>query len=182
MHKRDGEADALNDELMRFVRLMKTGAQRDVGMDRSLLLLLSPLMHDGPMRLRDLAEAKGSDASTVSRQAAQLVRAGLIRREPDPADRRACRVTLTDDGRDVCRQMIATRRRAIADALARWSPEKIQAFTEMFREFNQAVEAHQAALAYDAIPGSRVPTPSSGPADTTALAGASVGRQPRERV
>ncbi len=78
---------------MRFYRLLKNAAHSEVGTDRSLLQLLWPLMHEGPMRLRDLAEAKGSDASTVSRQAAQLVRAGLIRRDPDPYDRRACLVT-----------------------------------------------------------------------------------------
>jgi DNA-binding MarR family transcriptional regulator len=146
MHRADerasgGWADELNDELIRFVRLVKTAAHNDVGLDRSLLHLLWPLMHEGPMRLRDLAEAKGSDASTVSRQAAQLVRSGLIRRDPDPYDRRACLVTLTDGGRDMCQRMIDARREAIADALKAWSPERVRAFTEMFREFNQAIEA-----------------------------------------
>jgi DNA-binding MarR family transcriptional regulator len=137
-------ADELNDELMRFVRLLKSAAHNEVGMDRSLPQLLWPLMHEGPMRLRDLAEAKGSDASTVSRQVAQLVRTGLIRRDPDPYDRRACLVTLTDGGRDMCQRMIDARREDIADALKDWGPERVRAFTEMFREFNQAVEASQA--------------------------------------
>ncbi len=39
--------------------------------------------------------------------------------------------------------MIDTRREAIAAALKGWSPQRIRAFTEMFREFNQAVEASQ---------------------------------------
>jgi DNA-binding MarR family transcriptional regulator len=166
----DTVADELNDELMHFVRLMKSAAQTEVGMDRSLLLLLSPLLHEGPMRLRDLAEAKGSDASTVSRQAAQLVRAGLLRRDPDPMDRRACLVTLTDGGRDFCQQLMAARRRAIAEALREWSPERLRAFTEMFREFNRAVEAHQASPS-SAIAGSRsTASPPAGAADTKALA------------
>jgi DNA-binding MarR family transcriptional regulator len=168
---RDREADELNDELMRFVRLLKMAAQGEVGLDRSLVMLLWPLLHEGPMRLRDLAEAKGSDASTVSRPPAQLVRAGLLRRDPDPADRRACLVDLTEGGRDFCERLIAARRRAITDALQDWSPERVRAFTEMFREFNQAVEASQAAAPPSAMPGSRgTAWPPAGVAETTALA------------
>jgi DNA-binding MarR family transcriptional regulator len=139
----DVNTDELNEELMRFVRLLKSAAHGEVGADRSALLLLWPLVHDGPMRLRDLAEAKGSDSSTVSRQAAQLVRAGLIRRDPDPDDRRACLLAVTEGGRGACQQMIDNRRRAIADALRDWEPERLRAFTEMFREFNRAVEENQ---------------------------------------
>src|SRR5262245_33317318 len=137
--------EELSDELFRFVRLLKATAHTEAGHDRSALLLLSPLMYEGPMRLRDLAEAKGSDASTVSRQVAQLVRTGLIRRDPDPGDGRACRLALTDGGRGVCHQMIEARRQAIADALRDWNPARIRTFTRMFREFNSAVEAHRDA-------------------------------------
>jgi DNA-binding MarR family transcriptional regulator len=165
MHTEAGVADELSEELMRFVRLLKSATQSELGADRSQLLLLWPLMHDGPMRLRDLAEAKGSDASTVSRQAAQLVKAGLLRRDPDPLDRRACLLALTEGGRDVCRRLTDARRRAIAEALREWSPERVRAFTEMFREFNRAVEAHQPLL-----PGIPDATPPAGADDTTALA------------
>jgi DNA-binding MarR family transcriptional regulator len=135
--------DELNDELTRFVRLLKAAAPTEAGQDRSALQLLSPLMHEGSMRLRDLAEAKGSDASTVSRQVAQLVRAGLIRRDPDPGDGRACRLALTEGGRGVCERMIDARRRAIAEALREWDADRIRDFTRMFRDFNRAVEAHR---------------------------------------
>jgi len=85
-------------------------------------------------------------------------------------DRRACLVTLTEGGRDFCQRLMATRRRAIADALREWSPERVRAFTEMFREFNRAVEAHQATPP-SAMPGSRsTASPPAGVAETTALA------------
>jgi DNA-binding MarR family transcriptional regulator len=140
-------AAELNEELMRFVRVLKTTSHSEVGADRSALLLLWPLVHDGPMRLRDLAEAKGSDASTVSRQAAELVRAGLIRRDPDPDDRRACLLAVTDGGRTAWQRMIDARRDMIADALQDWAPERLRLFTELFREFNRAVEARQTSPA-----------------------------------
>src|SRR5262245_22596583 len=119
-------ADELNQELMRFVQLLKSAPTSDAGPDRTALLLLWPLMHTGPMRVRDLAATKGLDASTISRQVAQLVDAGLVRREPDPADRRAWLLVLTDGGRGACRHLIDARRRAIGEALRDWDPDRVR--------------------------------------------------------
>ena len=133
----------LNNEIMRFVRLLKASAARQTTPDRSASLLLWPLLHEGPMRLRDLAAAKGSDQSTVSRQAAELERSGLVRREMDPLDRRARRLALTERGREACWLMIEGRRRSIEEALGHWSDDRVARFKEQFRQFNEAVEAHQ---------------------------------------
>jgi DNA-binding MarR family transcriptional regulator len=145
----------LTDQMMRFVRLLKASAAMPVAQDRSALQLMWPLLHEGPMRLRDLAEHKGVDQSTVSRQAAHLVTSGLVQRDPDPADRRACLLVLTDRGRNVCQELMDGHRRAIGEALAGWSEERLAAFVEMFRDFNEAVEAQQAfaGSTITAVPG-----------------------------
>src|SRR5258705_13409065 len=88
----------LTDEIGRFARLVRTSTPADAAPDRSALSMLLPLMRGGPMRLRDLADARGADPSTVSRQAAQLVQAGLIERDADPADGRARQLSLTEAG------------------------------------------------------------------------------------
>jgi DNA-binding MarR family transcriptional regulator len=133
----------LADEVMRFVRLLKSAGSMPAAQGRSSLLILWPLLHEGPMRLRELAEHKGVDQSTISRQAASLVQSGLLRRDPDPADRRACLLALTERGRDFCRELVESRRQAIADALGGWSPDRVALFVELFRDFNAAVEAQQ---------------------------------------
>jgi DNA-binding MarR family transcriptional regulator len=138
-----GPLHELNAELMRFVRLLKAGNANASGPDRSALLLLWPLLHAGPMRLRELAAARGSDASTVSRQAAQLVKVGLVRRDVDPDDRRACLLAVTDEGRAACQRMIESRLRSISEALQDWEEERVIEFTRLFSEFNRAVEVHQ---------------------------------------
>lgn len=150
----DALAD-LNDELLRFIRLLKAGHTSSVAQDRSALQILFPLLHEGPMRLRDLAEHKGVDQSTVSRQAAQLVHTGLVRRDPDPADRRACLMVLTDRGRDVCHELVESRRRSIERALRGWSEERVALFVELFRDFNEAVETEQSQTGpnVSAVPG-----------------------------
>lgn len=143
MTERSTVAGELTDEVLRLLRLLKMTVPVEPGLDRSALLLLIPLVHHGPMRLRDLASAKGADPSTVSRQAAQLVSAGLVSSEADPADGRARRMALTDAGLAACRRMTEARAAAIAEALGDWSDEQLTTFARLFREFNACVEAHQ---------------------------------------
>jgi DNA-binding MarR family transcriptional regulator len=135
----------LADELTRFVRL---GARAkgmlnasDLGAEFSALMLLFPLRHLGPMRVTDLAEVKQADPSTISRQVAQLVKAGLARREADPVDGRASRLAVTDTGLAACQRLHKARHALLSQALSDWPPERITAFADLFTEFNSSVEA-----------------------------------------
>lgn len=142
-----GASDQLITELIRFSRLaarMKAMlSQHDPGGDQSALLLLGPLMQEGPLRVTDLAELRYADPSTVSRQAAQLVRTGLVRREADPVDGRASRLALTAAGQATCRRMQAARRDFVDGALRDWPAERVALFTDLFRDFNSSVEAYR---------------------------------------
>jgi DNA-binding MarR family transcriptional regulator len=142
--KRD-VTNRLGDELVRFHRLgarlkgmLDTGA---LGAEFSALMLLYPLNAMGPMRVTDLAEVKQADPSTVSRQAAQLVKAGLARREADPVDGRASRLAVTEAGRRVVERMHDARHDLICQALGDWPAEKADAFAGLFEEFNSSIEA-----------------------------------------
>lgn len=146
-----GPIHELHAEVLRFVRLLKHSVKPAAVPDQSSLLLLWPLLADGPMRLRELAESKGVDASTASRQAAQLVRAGLIRRDPDPEDGRAALLDVTDEGRAVCHRLMESRRQSIEDALRDWSPERIASLADLLRDFNVAIEAQQRAATPDTL-------------------------------
>lgn len=138
-------AGRLADELVRFTRL---GARAkgmlhvgDFGAEYSALMLLFPLRHLGPLRVTDLAEVKGADPSTISRQAAQLVKAGLARREADPADGRASRLAVTEHGLTACRELHEARNALISEALRDWPAERVRTFADLFQEFNSSVEA-----------------------------------------
>ena len=142
---RDDATGRLADELLRFVRL---GARAkgmlsagDLGAEFSALMLLFPLRHMGPMRVTDLAEIKQADASTVSRQAAQLVKAGLARREADPADGRVSRLAITESGLAACQQLHEARHALLSQVLSEWPPERVDTFAGLFAEFNSSVEA-----------------------------------------
>ena len=56
---------------------------------------------DGRLRVGELAAALGLTVGGTSKLVDRMAGAGLLRREPDAADRRASRVVLTDAGR-VC--------------------------------------------------------------------------------
>ncbi len=75
-----------------------------------------------PMRMSDLAGLLELDLSTVSRQARQLVDGGLVTRVADPADGRACLVSLSDRGRDVLEAVRSARHDVLRNALDAWSP------------------------------------------------------------
>ena len=135
----------LADEIVRFVRLggrakgmLNAG---DLGAEFSALMLLFPLRHLGPMRVTDLAEVKQADPSTVSRQAAQLVKAGLARREADPVDGRASRLAVTEAGLDACARLHEARHALLSKALSDWPSERVETFAGLFADFNSSVEA-----------------------------------------
>jgi DNA-binding MarR family transcriptional regulator len=148
MHDPDVELRTarLADELVRFHRLITRAKSMltvgDLGAEFAALMLLLPLRANGPMRVTDLAETKQADPSTISRQAAQLVKSGLARREADPVDGRASRLAVTEAGLAACDKLIEARQRWLRETLSDWPADRIATFTDLFEEFNSSVEGH----------------------------------------
>lgn len=67
-----------------------------VGVTASEARLLAHLSHAGPLRQSELAERLGLAQMSVSGFVDRLEGAGLVVRKPDPHDRRAKQVALTD--------------------------------------------------------------------------------------
>lgn len=124
--------------LMRLMHTVKASVARepgsDVGHDRSAMLLLFLLM-PGPLRPGALAEASFADPSTISRQVAELVRRGFVRREPDPSDGRASLLAITDAGREVCERLRVMRRDLLAAAVEGWSDAELATFASLLSRF-----------------------------------------------
>ncbi|GAB7188513.1 DNA-binding transcriptional regulator MarR family [Kitasatospora sp. Ki12] len=97
--------------------------------------VLSGLARTGPYSAADLGREIGLDRTTVTRRADRLEQAGLLRRQPDPADGRATLLALSDDGRtavEATRQRLAT---GIEESLATWPQADAQAFARLLRRF-----------------------------------------------
>jgi DNA-binding MarR family transcriptional regulator len=86
------------------------------------LAALGTVNRHGPLTLGELAAVEGVRPPTMTRIVANLEDAGLLARQPDPADRRVCRVELTAEGRGFVRRTQSRRDAFLAGLLARLEP------------------------------------------------------------
>jgi DNA-binding MarR family transcriptional regulator len=116
---------------------------RDVGDDLhpglSLVAytLLTQVDAEPGVRAADLAAHFCLDKSTLSRQLEQLISAGLVRREGEQPGRRGYVLTLTAAGRqhlDVAGRAVRDR---LAERMADWNDDDIDAFGALVARFNR---------------------------------------------
>ncbi|MFJ1752095.1 MarR family winged helix-turn-helix transcriptional regulator [Kitasatospora sp. NPDC088134] len=108
-------------------------------LDRAAFLLLDQLAAAGPANVKTLAAALGVDSSTVTRQAAPLLRERLLARVPYPADRRTVRLALTPLGAGRLAEVREERRKVIAELTAGWTPQERALFCVLLGRFNDGL-------------------------------------------
>ena len=130
-------------EMVRLKRLIHRLGQRpqDAPRPRSSNWLLFAVRHRGPLRLADLAAACYIDASTASRQTAELVTQGLLGREPDPTDGRASLLALTEEGEQTVQDLIKQREEFFTSALAEWNDDDVRRLAELMGRLTDALDA-----------------------------------------
>lgn len=135
----------LGDELIRVLKLMQAARSRwpvpADGLDSSAYPILFVLAREA-QRVSDVAQTIHSDVSTVSRQVAGLTRTGFVARTPDPDDRRAQLLTLTEAGRDA---VLAARRHRdewLAGLVTDWDADELGDFTDHLGRFADALQQH----------------------------------------
>ncbi|MEV0530184.1 MarR family transcriptional regulator [Kitasatospora sp. NPDC050463] len=133
-------------QLAVFARRMEQVRSSDgVGaLDRAAYLLLDRLERHGPANVKALADALGVDSSTVTRQVAPLVAAGLVGRVQDPADRRAVRLALSPIGARRLAEVRAGRAELARRLVADWAPEEQHVFCALLARFNHSMESYTA--------------------------------------
>lgn len=112
------------------------------GIDRSTVMLLKTLVHQGPSRSSALAAAIHSDPSTVSRQIAAMVRDGLVERMADPEDGRASVLAATEAGKALLEEQRKRLGLALARVVQQWAPEDVDRFLELLERFVADHERH----------------------------------------
>jgi DNA-binding MarR family transcriptional regulator len=142
-----GDAEAVVDQIVRFVRLMKRASarfasQQKDGVEQAAYHLLAVLATEGPQRTTTLAEAVHSDTSTVSRQVGALVRHGLVERQADPADGRACLLAATSTGLQCFEQQRRARIDQVAGVLSHWTSDDLRTVATLLERLNNDFEAH----------------------------------------
>jgi len=139
-------ADDLGQHLVRLVRLINRAKsqvtkQGPDGIERAAYAILFCLIHDGPQRTSRLAEALHSEISTISRQSSSLVQHGLVERQADPEDGRACLLAPTAEGQRVFEENRKLRNKWLAEVLADWSQKDRETLNNLFGRLNSGIEA-----------------------------------------
>jgi len=103
-----------------------------VPLDRAAVALLRQIADEEPLRPGELANRLGVEASHVTRQVQQLQKSGYVTRVPDPDDRRAQRIQLTETGQSAVDRIREAGARGMQMALADWSPEELRQLATLF--------------------------------------------------
>ncbi|MFJ4922808.1 MarR family winged helix-turn-helix transcriptional regulator [Streptomyces sp. NPDC088725] len=127
--------------LSRYSSLMQgAGRRKDGLLERSAYILLSRIRLQGPMSIGELSDAFGLDVSTLNRQTAAAMRAGLVERIPDPDGGVARKFRITDEGARVLDEEREGIVRSLDEVMAGWSEEDIAAFAGYLKRFNTDIE------------------------------------------
>lgn len=104
-------------------------------LERAGYVALAVLHDHGPLRTGALAALLGVDMSTASRQATALETAGLVLRNPDPHDGRACLLSPTELGVATLTTVRRARRDSLSQLLAAWTETDRDAFAALLARF-----------------------------------------------
>ncbi|MEV6770424.1 MarR family winged helix-turn-helix transcriptional regulator [Nocardia sp. NPDC051030] len=103
--------------------------------------ILFHLIHCGPIRSGVLADGLYSDASTISRQVAALVKRGLIERRADPADGRVSVLAVTEAGMAAAAEIRVRRNESLRKILDGWTPSERETFAGLLHRFVDGYDA-----------------------------------------
>lgn len=129
----------LSTRARRHDRLM---ALAGVPLDRAAVALLRQVADSEPLRPGELAARLGVEASHVTRTVQQLQKSGYVTRVPDPDDRRAQRIELTDAGLQAIAKVREAGVRGMRMALSDWSPEELRQLATLFHRMVDDFLAH----------------------------------------
>jgi DNA-binding MarR family transcriptional regulator len=110
-------AAELDRRLAGLVRLLR--GQANAGLSVTALSTLRRVADGEACRITDLAAAEAVAQPSMTTLVARLQARGLVRREPDPADRRAVRVAITDAGAEQLAAVRAARAELLGERIAR---------------------------------------------------------------
>ncbi|MFF6807123.1 MarR family transcriptional regulator [Streptomyces sp. NPDC012616] len=103
-----------------------------IPLDRAAVAVLRQVADSEPQRPGELAQGLGVEASHVTRTVQQLQKAGYVTRVPDPDDRRAQRIQLTEAGRAAVGRVRDAGARGLQLALGDWDREDLGRLAALF--------------------------------------------------
>ena len=115
-------------------RTSKISESQELKSASYLILLL--LSEEGAMGVKQLSEHLFLDISTVSRQAAELLKQDKIKKISSETDRRAYKYDLTVEGKETLKRARSKRQERFNTISNEWTAEEIENFTTLLFKFN----------------------------------------------
>lgn len=125
---------------MRLHRLLdRRMAAQGASLARAKMLMF--MNKHAPVHAADIAECFNLAPRTVTQAIDTMERDGLVRRVPDPADRRAKRLDITDMGRQVLEQTEPLRREIVDLAFGTLTDEEAAQLDHILAKLEDAIAA-----------------------------------------
>ncbi|WP_254390324.1 MarR family winged helix-turn-helix transcriptional regulator [Streptomyces sp. AC550_RSS872] len=128
-----------------------------VPLDPAAVALLRQIADSESLRPGELADRLGVEASHVTRTAQQLQKSGYVTRVPDPQDRRAQRIQLTEAGRQAIARVRDAGACGMQLALADRTADELRQLATLFHRGVDDFPAH----AVDEEPGPQPTAPAA---------------------
>ncbi|WAH97416.1 MarR family winged helix-turn-helix transcriptional regulator [Arthrobacter sp. MMS18-M83] len=134
-------ARAVEFESMLLGRHLGLLSRRSGGqLDRSAYTLLNRIRIEGSMSIGELSDALGLDASTLNRQTAAMMRAGLAERIADPDGGIARKFRITPQGERLLDEEREANVKALSRVLQDWTSQDVAEFALALKRFNGDIE------------------------------------------
>lgn len=111
--------------------------------------VVTALQLTGARRITDLAELAGVTQPSMTSLVTTLEKAGLVRRDHDPSDRRAVLVSVTDEGAARSKAHVAGRAEALSGLVAELPDEERAALQHALPALEHLADLNHARLATD---------------------------------
>jgi DNA-binding MarR family transcriptional regulator len=125
-------ADHMHSAAIRLLRALRRQDDK-WGLSAPRLSALSVVVFGGPITLGDLARAEQVRPPTMTKLVQALEAARLVKKTPDPADRRIVWIKATPAGRKLLLKGRAARVRALAFRLKSFSRQEVEALDDAAR-------------------------------------------------
>ncbi len=133
-------------EVSRLMRKQFDQTARPLGMTRAQWLPLALIAKHEGIRQAQLAELVEVEPMTIARTVDRLEAAGLVRREPDPTDRRAYRLVATEAAMPLIEEIREVAKQIWRDALAGVSEEDQAALARALLAIKSNLSGRDATL------------------------------------
>jgi DNA-binding MarR family transcriptional regulator len=121
----------------------KLRQQAEPGITPSLLMALSSIERHGRITMGELCAVEQVQPPSMTRIVAALVEAGLVVREPDPADRRIAWVSATPDGVRLLQRIRRRKEAYLSKRLRSFDPHEVTVLQEAVPILERLVEGGQ---------------------------------------